>query len=142
MLCPLIVHSHSFTSSEESIRDDSLDDFEQLNSLPDGSRKQGVSHIPVTTEQVSQTDGEERFEWMCAGRKELDNLTGTVECISPEVRDKIKAEVTASGKKYAELPSKGVFTIKTVRYKVRIVACGNKTMRPLDKFLLLILTLR
>ena len=66
---------------------------------------------------------------MCAGRKELDNLTGigTVECISPEVHDRIKAEARASGKKYAELPSKGVFTIKPDKYKVRIVACGNKT---------------
>ena len=44
-------------------------------------------------------------------QKELDNLTGTgtVEGISPEVRDRIKAEARASGKKYAELPSKGVF---------------------------------
>ena len=42
--------------------------------------------------------------------KELDNLTGTgtVECISPEVRDRLKAEARASGKKYAELPSKEV----------------------------------
>ena len=47
----------------------------------------------MTAEQVLQSDGEERFKWMCAGRKELDNLTGTgtVECISPEVRDRIKA---------------------------------------------------
>ena len=72
---------------------------------------------------------------MCAGRKELDNLTGTgtVECISPEVRDRIKAEARASGKKYAELPSKGVFTIKPDKYKVRIVACGNKTHETFGK---------
>ena len=118
-----------YLSSEDSIKDDKLDDLEQLNSLPDGSRKQGTTLIPVTAEQVLQSDGEERFQWMCAGRKELDNLTGTgtVECISPEVRDRIKAEARASGKKYAELPSKGVFTIKPDKFKVRIVACGNKT---------------
>ena len=33
----------------------------------------------------------------------------------------------AARKKYIELPSKGVFTIKPDKYKVRIVACGNKT---------------
>ena len=83
-----------YLSSQDSIKDDNLDDLEQLNSLPDGSRKQGTTHIPVTAEQVLQSDGEERFKWMCAGRRELDNLTGTgtVERISPEVRDKIKAE--------------------------------------------------
>ena len=72
---------------------------------------------------------------MCASRKELDNLTGTgtVECISPEVRDRIKAEARASGKKYAELPSKGVFTIKPDKFKVRIVACGNKTHETFGK---------
>ena len=55
-----------------------MDDLEQLNSLPDGSRKQGTTHIPVTAEQVLQSDGEERFKWMCAGRKDLDNLFGRV----------------------------------------------------------------
>ena len=116
-------------SSEDSIRDDNLDDLEQLNSLPDGSRKQGVSHIPVTAEEVLQTDGEERFKWMCAGRKELDSLTatGTVECISPEVKERIKAEARTSGNKYAELPSRRAFTIKPDKCKVRTVACGNKT---------------
>ena len=55
--------------SQDAIKDDNLDDLEQLNSLPDGSRKQGTTHIPVTAEQVLQSDGEERFKWMCAGRK-------------------------------------------------------------------------
>ena len=31
------------------------------------------------------------------------------------------------GRSYIELPSKGVFTIKLDKYKVRIFACGNKT---------------
>ena len=53
--------------------------------------------ILVTAEQVLRSDGEERFKWMCAGRKELDNLTGTgtVECISPQVGERIKAEARA-----------------------------------------------
>ena len=38
-------------SSEDSIKDDHLDDLEQLNSLPDGSRRQGTTHIPVFAEQ-------------------------------------------------------------------------------------------
>ena len=106
-----------------------MDVLDQLNYLPGGSRKQGVSHIPVPAEQVLQTDGEERFKWKCAGRKELDNLTGpgTMECIPPLVKEKTKAEARASSKKYAELPSKSVFTVKPDKYKVKIVACGNKT---------------
>ena len=40
-----------YLSSQDSIKDDNLEDLEQLNSLPDGSRKQGTTHIPVTAEQ-------------------------------------------------------------------------------------------
>ena len=124
--CPF---SFLYLSSEDSSRDEALDDLNDLNSLPDVSKKQGTSHIPVTSEQVLQSDGEERFKWMCAGRKELDNLQGTktVEPISPDAKEKIKAAAKAAGKKYIELPSKGVFTIKPDKYKVRIGACGNKT---------------
>ena len=46
--CPF---SFLYLSSEDSIREDNLDDLEQLNSLPDGTRKQGTTHIPVTAEQ-------------------------------------------------------------------------------------------
>ena len=133
--CPF---SFLYLSAEDSIKDDNLDDLEQLNSLPDGSRRQGATHIPVTAEQALQSDGEEHFKWMCAGRKELDNLTGTgtVECISPEVRDRLKAGARALGKIYAELPSKGVYTIKPDKYKIRIVACGNKTHETFNDALL------
>ena len=43
---------------------------------------------------------------MHAGRKELDNVLGTntVESISPEIKEKIKAAAKAAGKKYIELP--------------------------------------
>ena len=36
-------------------------------------------------------------------------------------------EYNTLGQQLVELPSKGVFTIKPDKYKVRIVACGNKT---------------
>ena len=40
MLYHLILHfSFLYLSSEDSIKDDNLDDFEQLNSLPNGSRR-------------------------------------------------------------------------------------------------------
>ena len=100
-----------YLSSQDSIKDDNLDDLEQLNSLPDGSRKQATTHIPVTAEQVLQSDGEERFKWMCAGRKELHNLTGTwtIECISPEVRDRLKAEARALWQEVCRTPLKKEF---------------------------------
>ena len=92
-------------------------------------RKQGVSNIPVTSDQILNSDGEERFKWMAAGRKELDNFsnTGTIEAISPEKKEQMKRDARARGEKYIELLAKGVFSIKPDKYKVRIVACGNKT---------------
>ena len=95
----------------------------------DQAKKQGVSHIPITTEQVLESDGEERFKWLKAGRTELDNLTNTktVSPISPEKRNELKAQARAEAKRYVELPGKVVFSIKPEKYKVRIVACGNKT---------------
>ena len=91
--CPF---SLLYLSSEDFTKNDNLDDLEQLI-FSDGSRKQGVSNIPVTAEQVLRADGEERFKWICVGRKELDNLTrsGTVECISPEAKERIRAETRA-----------------------------------------------
>ena len=67
MLYLLIVHS-LYLSSEDSTRDEALDDLTQLNSLPDSSRKQGVTHIPVTSDQVLQSDGEEQLKCMLAAR--------------------------------------------------------------------------
>ena len=72
---------------------------------------------------------------MEAGRKELGNLknTGTVEPISPERKEQIKVEARKQGLKYVKLPAKGVFTIKPDKFKVRIVACGNKTAETYGK---------
>ena len=80
-----------------------------------------------SSDPVPQSDGDECFQWMCARRKELDDLLGTntVESISPDAKEKIKAAARASGKKYIELPTRGVFTLKPDKYKVRVVACGN-----------------
>ena len=68
----------------------------------DDLQKQGVSHISVTAEQVLDSDGQTRFKWMEAGRKELGNLanTGTIEPISPERKDQIKVEARKKGLKY------------------------------------------
>ena len=90
--------------------------------------KQGKSHILVLFEQVLQFDGNERFKWMCANRKELDNLQGTntVEPISPHAKERIKIVAKATGKDCIEFLSKGDFTIIFNKYKIKIVACTNK----------------
>ena len=132
--CDALPHDCPFTflslSSEDKIEDASdLHDLTSSDPLPEELRKQGVTHIPVTADEVLRSDGEERFKWMAAGRKEIDNLqgTGTVEGISPERKEQVKLKAKSQGRKYIELPSKVVFTIKPDKYKVRVVACGNKT---------------
>ena len=94
-----------YLSSEDSPRDDALEDLTSSDPSLDDLKKQGVTHIPVTAEQVLQSDGEERWKWMQAGRKELDNLssTGTTESISPEAKEQLKAHAKATGQKYIEL---------------------------------------
>ena len=42
-------------------------------------------------------------------------------------RDKLKRRARSTGQKYIELPANAVFTIKPDKFKVRVVACGNKT---------------
>ena len=71
-------------------------------------RKQGVGHIPVTTDEVLQSDGDERWKWMKAGRTELDNLknTGTVTAISSEKKEELRREARATGQQFVELLSK------------------------------------
>ena len=62
--------SYLFLSSEDSsLPSTELEDLTSSNSLPPDLRKQGVTHINVTSEQVINSDGEERFKWMAAGRK-------------------------------------------------------------------------
>ena len=82
-----------------------------------------MTHINVTSEQVVNADGEERFKWMAAGR---NLITGAIEALSPDEKEVVKAKARKEGKKYTE-PAKGVFTIKPDNGKVRIVACGKKT---------------
>ena len=94
LICPDALPEESpftflYLSSEDSLRDDALEDLTSSDPSLDDLKKQGVTHIPVTAEQVLQSDGEERWKWMQAGRKELDNLssTGTIESISPEAKE-------------------------------------------------------
>ena len=77
-----------YLSSEDSLQDEALEDLSSSDPSLDDLKKQGVTHIPVTAEQVLQSDGEERWKWMQTGRKELDNLssTGTTESISQRPR--------------------------------------------------------
>ena len=75
------------------------------------------------------TSGYDPQMWIGAGKTELDNLTdtNTIPRLSPEQRDEIKRMARTKGQKYIELPAKAVFTIKPSKFKLRIVACGNKT---------------
>ena len=132
MLYLLIVHSLFFTCLlRDSTRDEALDDLNQLNSLPDSSRKQGVTHIPVTSDQVLQSDGEERFKWMHAGRKELDNLLGTntVESISPATKEKIKAAAKAAGKKHIESHQRESLPSNLTSTKSGLLPVATRLMR-------------
>ena len=113
LICPDALPEESpftflYLSSEDSLRDDSLEELASTDPSLADLKKQGVTHIPVTAEQVLQSDGEERWKWMQAGRKELDNLssTGTTESISPEAKEKLKAHARATGQKYIELPAR------------------------------------
>ena len=117
-----------YLSSEDVNRKDE-EELKQDELLEEEGRKQGVGNVPVTADEVLQSDGDERWKWMKAGRTELDNLknTGTVTAISSEKKEGLRREARATGQPFVELPSKGVFPIKLDKYKVRIVACGNKT---------------
>ena len=61
---------------EEELKQDELLEGEGI--------KQGVGNVPVTADEVLQSNGDERWTWMKAGRTELDNLknTGTVAATS------------------------------------------------------------
>ena len=126
-LLPVCPFTFLYLSSEDSNRDDTWDSLSVPPSSSDDLQKQGVSHVPVTAEQVLDSDGQTRLKWMEAGRKELDNLTntGTIEQIKVEARKKSLM--------YVELPAKGVFTIRPDKFKARIVACGNKTAETYGK---------
>ena len=119
-----------YLSSEDSTRGDAIDEIIQDSTLPDSTpTRQGTTNVSVTAEQILRSDGLERKKWIDAGRKELDNLTGTKTTtnISPQQREELKRKARATGQKYIELPAKAVFTIKPDKFKVRVVACGKKT---------------
>ena len=119
-----------YLSSEDSTKDDAVDEDVQDCSLPNApSTKQGTSHVPFTAEEVLRSNGQERKGWIDAGRTELNNLTGTgtTTNLSPEQKEELRKNAKATGQKYIELPAMAVFTQKPDKKKVRIVACGNKT---------------
>ena len=51
-----------YLSSEDSLRDDALEDLTLSDPSLDDLKKQGVTHIPVTAEQVLQSDGRRKVE--------------------------------------------------------------------------------
>ena len=115
-----------YLSSEDSTRDDPSHD----DSLPDApSTRQGTTHVSVTADEVLRSTGDTRRKWIGAGKTELDNLTNTstITSLAPEQRDELRRMARSTGQKYIELPAKAVFTIKPSKFKIRIVACGNKT---------------
>ena len=119
-----------YLSSEDSTRDDPSHDTEHDLSLPDApSTRQGTTHVSVTADEVLRSTGDTRRKWIGAGKTELDNLTNTstITSLAPEQRDELRRTARATGQKYIELPAKAVFTIKPSKFKIRIVACGNKT---------------
>ena len=120
-----------YLSSEDSTRDDAslgIDDHD-VSSPDSSSTRQGTTHVSVIADEVLRSTGEVRRKWIAAGKTELDNLTNTCTTtdLSPQQRDEIKRKARATGQKYIELPAKAVFTIKPSKFKMRIVACGNKT---------------
>ena len=132
-------HSFSFfyLSSEDCRQAHNADDVDAEIPLdPAEPRKQATTHINVTSEEVARTTGEQREQWLEAGRKEISNLTskrsevhkvGALEPINPAEKDKLKSRATIDGYQYIELPAKAVWTIRPDKFKCRIVACGNQT---------------
>ena len=127
-----------FCSSSEDCREvHNADDVDaEIPFDPAEPRKQATTHINVTSEEVARTTGEQREQWLEAGRKEISNLTskrsevdkvGALEPINPTERDRLKSRATIDGYQYIELPAKVVWTIKPDKFKCRIVACGNQT---------------
>ena len=122
-------------SSEEPTPDDPLHDLDQSDPLPGDARNQGVSHVPVSADQVLRSEGNERRKWIGACKKELGNLTSTqtIEPISVNDLTRLRRTALFTGNKLIELPATAVFTIKPDKYKVRFVACGNKTAETYGK---------
>ena len=127
---PLCLPNVLYLSSEDSTKDDTVDEDVEDSSLPNApSTKQNTSHVPFTAEEVLRSNGQERKGWIDAGRTELNNLsgTGTTTNLSPEQKEELRKSAKATSQKYIELPAMAVFTQKPDKKKVRIVACGNKT---------------
>ena len=129
--------SFFYLSSEDCREAHNIDSPDaELTLYPAEPRKQATTHINVTSEEVSRSTGEQREQWLEAGRQEISNLTskrsndhkiGALEPINPPERDRLRSRATIDGYQYIEIPAKVVWTIKPDKYKRRIVACGNQT---------------
>ena len=122
-----------FYLSSEDCRDGlpevhNIDDVDVTPLDPVEPRKQATSHINVTSEEVARTTGEQREQWLEAGRKEIDNLTskrsevhkvGALEPINATERDKLKSRATIDGYQYIELPAKGSMDNQTRQVQVQ-----------------------
>ena len=59
-----------YLSSEDSTKDDTVDEDVHDSSLPNApSTRQGTSHIPFTADEVLRSTGQERLGWIGAGRR-------------------------------------------------------------------------
>ena len=98
-----------------------IDEFTDADPLPP---------LPSRPSTFDST-GDVRRKWIGAGKDEFDHLTntGTITRLSPEQGDALRRKARSTGQKYIELRAKAVFTIKPSKFKIRIVACGNKPRR-------------
>ena len=96
-------------------------------------QKKKVKDKPLLTSLYHQMwflpPQERREKWLAAGKKAIDNLTlpKAIRALSPQEKTALKEKAQLEGEDYIELPAKVVFTIKPEKYKIGIVACGNKT---------------
>ena len=128
-----------YLSSEDSSQDAQVHAASALNSDdaipeatdpdPDQRRKQATTHILQTPEDVLNSKGKTREQWIASINKEISNLTEpkAITTVTPEQKEELKAEARRTGQSYVELPAKAVFTIKPEKFKTRICACGNQT---------------
>ena len=78
---------------------------------------------------LEEEEGKKQATRLAAKKKEIDNLTlpKAITALSPQEKTALKEKAQLEGEDYLELPAKVVFTIKPEKYKVRTVACGNRT---------------
>ena len=129
--------SFFYLSSEDCREAHNIDSPDaELTLDPAEPRKQATTHINVTSKEVSRSTGEQREQWLEAGKKEISSWTskrsndqkiGALEPINPPERDRLRSRATIDGYQYIEFFVKVVWIMKPDKFKCRIVACGNQT---------------